>query len=89
MTLQQIIGCAALVLFGIVLNWWVAEEQKYNVGDFSARYVIGGVSITIIVMMIDGSGLKYDSITWGILSFIHFACSGTPMAIGSWQRRKH
>lgn len=88
LTWAQIGGLGGLVVFAVVLDRVVTADQRRQVGDFTARYVILGVGTTICVAMVDSLGQMYDSVRWGLLLFLHFAASGTPMIVGSWRRRR-
>jgi mannose/fructose/N-acetylgalactosamine-specific phosphotransferase system component IID len=70
----------ALLLFGVVYNFivtWIIR-QGYDEG-YTWMFVIGGVAVTL-------GGVALIASQAALLTLLAFACSGLPMALGSWWR---
>jgi hypothetical protein len=86
MTQAQIAGLGILLLFGFAYNSAVVWYQRHGDDKFTALPVIVGVGVTLAVLYLDSIGGVYDAATWTLLTFTHFAASGSGMTLGSLRR---
>lgn len=83
-----IAGGLALLVFGLLFNRFVAWLQARNIGDFTAWQVVVGVLAILCVQTVATSGQSWRAEHWTLLTLSNFIAAGTPMAWGSWQRRR-
>lgn len=88
MTIAHITGLLFLLIFGFLYDLVIEAQIRRGTGDFTARFVVLGCAVTILVAIIDSLGLTLPAEQWGVLMFAHFAASGTGMTLGSWRRRR-
>lgn len=82
MTVLQVFGMLALLVFGFLFD--LVVEQSHS---FFARHVAIGCAVTVLVLVLDSPDQCYSAAHWGSLMLLHFAASGTGMTLGSWRRR--
>lgn len=80
-------GLLLLLAFGLLFDDYVGAQIAAGRGDFTARYVIIGCAVTILVLVLDSGGQTYTAAKWGVFTYAHFAAAGIGMTLGSWERR--
>ena len=88
MTIAHITGLLFLLIFGFLYDLVLDVQIRRGKGDFTARFVVLGCAVTILIAIMDSLGLMLSAEQWGVLMFAHFAASGTGMTLGSWRRKR-